>query len=156
LGLALPLEFSRSFVFMNFSGYSVKERIEEIDFLSPFVTKPLTPPFLYTFARECRFGRDKGHGCEIEKRVPAQRHSPRPDRGPSMKFLSSFVFINFSGYPCKERIEEPEVRIGAPPAAAGFGRRPPPVFLGIGCEKFFHSFVFINIAGCTFIFESRS
>jgi hypothetical protein len=31
----------------------------------------------------------------------------------------------------------------------------PLVFRGVGCEKFLRSFVFINIAGCTYIFVMR-
>jgi len=42
--------------------------------------------------------------------------------GSSTAFSSSFVFTNFSGYPGRERIEEPKVSVGAPHAAAAFGR----------------------------------
>jgi len=38
------------------------------------------------------------------------------------KSYSSFVFINFSGYPVKERIEEPEV---SPDFSPRFGKKEP-------------------------------
>jgi hypothetical protein len=71
---------------------------------------------------------------------PRRAHRAVGDRRPvvesSMIFSSSFVFINFSGYPVKERIEDPEIRVGALPAAAGFERRPPLYFRALGVRHF--------------------
>jgi len=123
------LGFSSSFVFINFSGYPVRERIEE--------------PEVWV----------GGFLLPRSSDVGAPGTFPGIWRG---KFSSSFVFINFSGYPVKERIEEPEVRVGAflLPRSSDVGA--PGTFPGIWRGKFSRSFVFIIIAGCTFIFESRS
>ena len=107
------LEFSRSFVFINIAGCT----------------------FIFV-KRGTEYGtRDTGY--KVEKWIPGQRHAPAriwnhqwqfpssSSRSLHLAFQPSFVFINFSGYPFKERIEEPEVWVGAPSATAGFGRWPP-------------------------------
>jgi len=80
------------------------------------------------------------------------RPPPRPDMGYSMTIPCSFVFMNFSGYSVKERIGEPEVRVRAILLPQRSAAEAPGLFPGVGREEFSRSFVFINIAGCTFIF----